>query len=1011
MKKAFLKIMLLGALAFTTPMTFTSCSKDYDDDISALQKQDSQFNDQLSALQTALTAAQSQADAAKSSAAEAIAAAKTAQQTGDDAAKAAAEAKAEAELAKQAAAEAKTEAINAAIAEVQKLMADVASKTDVNNLSDRVTELGSKIDGIQSSLNMMSSSVDELVKYEAAVKVQIDALQKFQALATTQLSDIGANIGNILSSVTALTDELSTIKAQIVTLQESSSTNASDIKAVKDLLEGVTSKIDKLSKDVDTLIGALLSRLSSVTFVPQAYVGGIPCIDFASAQYTPVKFSNGKLVGNGDDVTVTDGKTEAHYRLNPAGITIADIDKPSFMCTTATSRASSVENSPVKVNSFAIDNNGELIVYAGKTTTASLNISESKINIVALKVPISERGRLSGEKASDAVVYSEYVRVAESTFKPEIGSVATPVNHWSDSTTVYNSAYDMSIDVPVNYKEGYDLSNIVAGCKFLDGKHNSMPLEGPDGLKAYGLTLRYRVAAAPYVKTNDNTNQQAFAKVSPTGFVISRLPNLDNPNEAAVDKQPIIAVSLVDTVNNKLVDQRYLKVKFTKGTLNPVDLGEICAWTKTLSCDDIVLNFTWDQMTNIYSKLNLSKADFANIYTEMTFSGTGSVKCNINNTTGANTNPLVWTLTAADLGKILPETTKDFTVTVKFHDPKNLHGDVSMTFKVTINIILPSLYGYYDQYWQTKYSVYRVMPVQYNTPGAAATCTYNNNLWNAFTQTNNTLVKYDASNAACGAWDMQFALNDQLSGFKPGYTGSEPNMNANDDGYKLYKNGAAIPAATLNWATGHVAWLGLPTGGTNITLDKNNGGKDLVGKEIKIGIWAEINPYNYYKVTDYNLLIVPPITVNTSLTNAEFYDGVISGSVVSCATAFTMTDFRGYIVAKQNPGSSEKEKYASVLYKYYEVQDPEWDLANARIGMKNVNGSLVVDDNLSADQCISLSKAYAGASITKNGDDLIFKNNSGSNVEQACNIFIRTTVTYGWGTSQQWVKIRLNPAK
>ena len=112
-----------------------------------------------------------------------------------------------------------------------------------------------------------------------------------------------------------------------------------------------------------------------------------------------------------------------------------------------------------------------------------------------------------------------------------------------------------------------------------------------------------------------------------------------------------------------------------------------------------------------------------------------------------------------------------------------------------------------------------------------------------------------------------------------------------------------------------------------------------------------------------------------------------------------------------NP-ESDKQKYAAELWDYYEVESVEWETDKAKIGMKRQGGNIVVDDNLTADQSMPLTEAYAGASITATGSKLVFTNNSaGAGVERSCNIFIPATVKYGWGETTQWVKIRLNPGK
>lgn len=1008
MKKTFLKLLLLGVFTLSAQIAFVSCN-DYDKDIERIDQTDKDLTNQLSVLQQSLSATQSEVEAAKKAAAEAKADAVNAQTSGDAAAKAAAEAKAEAELAKEAAAQAKTDAIEAAIKEVHRLMENTASKDDIK-------ALGSKIEGIEKGLNTITTEIDNLKKFQEAVNVQITALENFQKLVETELAGIKGNMET-------MAQEISTIKNDLAYLKNNMATIANIEEAVNKACLDVQ---NKLGGEINTLIGILMNRLTSVTLIPSVYIGGIPSIDFRSVEYTPKKFdaSSGKAVNipSAKTVLVSNGKTSAKYRVNPVGVTSDDIKLPSFVSNIAEVRSSS-ENTPIKVDSYTVNSEGEMTVFASKTVTTSLNLADNKIYTVSLKVPVADKNLLNGEKTTDAVVYSEYVRLSESTFTPQIASLpytcTTPVNHYNDSIDIYKSAENTAINTSVNYAKSIDLNEMVTGCYTINNKHIEID---KDDLKTYGLEFKFAVAKGSYILGSTNTNQQEFAKVSSDGILTSKLPGGETNNKAAVGKQPIIRVSLLDTKNKNLVDQKYIKVKFTEEAQPPVNLGEIAAWTRDLTCSGITpIEFSWVQMTDlVYAKLNsgkgMSKEEFAKIYTNFSFSGNGTAT-NFADSPNAGTNAITWGFTEEQIGSIAPNTEKDYTVNIVYSDPKGLFGDVTFSFKLKVNIIKPSLVGYYEQYWSAPGTVYRITPVHYDpatmgTGAISARCKYYNNLMNGFKYINNIPLK---DMLPCGTWDIQFSKTGQTPGFTTGYTGSEPDKSttSNIGGYKLFKGTVSgNPAAYLEWENGHTAWCVdhiKPT----VILDKNNGGKDLIGKKSKMSVWAKVNNYNFFEITRYDIEFIAPLHINANIENGEFEDGVYSGSVVSCSKAFTMTDFNNYIVAKVTTNNSdEKKKYASELYQYYEVQDPNWDLVNAKIGMKYSGGSLVVDDALTADNSVKLTEAYANASITLSpAGDLVFKNNSGSKVEKACNIFIKATVTYGWGKSEEWVKIRLVPAK
>lgn len=990
MNKKFLNALLVGALFFGSAGTFVSC-KDYDDEIDGLEQKVTNLNTDLASqkesLTSALTAAQTEASAARSAA---------------DAART--EAEKAAALATSAAAEAKAEAISEVMKQVDALIGQTVSPEEVATLAGTVEGIQKGLNTLDNSLKELNTEVDAQAKAAEAMQVQLAALEKFEKSAG---------------------EDLTTIKADLASVQRQLANLGSTEEVEKMIKEANEKLTEALGGEISTLRSVIVNRLTSTTLIPKLYIDGIPAIEFRSVKYNPKRFDNGRIVNITpvSDVIVSNGQTKAYYHLNPTGVDEEDIDMPVFISNVARTRAAESENTPVRVDSYQIDRaSNVLTVWASKTITGTLELPGNEIYTVALKTPLNDNVLMDGE--SKSYVYSEYARLTETTISPVIAAnpytCGAPVNHYNDSLTIYGSVQNAMIDKTVDYKAGIDLNTLVTGCYVDANGHNHISTAE---LKSYGLEFRFAVAQGAYVLGVNGTNQQAFASVDATGKLTSKIPSGVTDNEAAVDKEPIIRVVLWDRKNGHLVDQKYIKLKFTKDAQPAVPLGPIGSFTETLGCDDIDMYFSWDEMTNqIYGKMNngagMSKEDFHKIYTQLTFSGNGTLFYGPD-VPSAGTYALMWRLTPADIATIAPAVSKDYTINATYSDPRGLNGDVTFSFQATIQVVKPSINGYYDQYWSTKYSIYPVYPVHYDpdvmgTGTITARCEYDNNLMNAFTFAPNGFIIKDLSN--CGTWDMQFTTVGQLAGFKPGYTGSQPDPStaSNIGGYNLYENGTTAPAATLVWPAGHSAWCGnVAHHSTNITLDRNNGGKDLVGKKIKVGVWAKVNAWNLYEVKTYDLDIIVPLHINNTLTNGKFYDGVYSGSIVSCAEAFTMTDFRGYIVAKTTSDrSQEKTKYAEELYQYYDVQVPEWDTQNAKIGMKNVNGSLVVDDNLTAAQSIPLRDAYANASITTDPNgNLVFKNNSGSNVEEPCNIFVKATVTYGWGTAEEWVKIRLYPAQ
>lgn len=188
-----------------------------------------------------------------------------------------------------------------------------------------------------------------------------------------------------------------------------------------------------------------------------------------------------------------------------------------------------------------------------------------------------------------------------------------------------------------------------------------------------------------------------------------------------------------------------------------------------------------------------------------------------------------------------------------------------------------------------------------------------------------------------------------------------------------------------------------------------------MNKTAHIGVWATINQYNIIPVYDYDIKFIEPLNIKASEMEDSFVDGVVSGSRIDWTKCFKMYDCFGYTVAKVTTNNTvEKLKYAADLYRYYEVQDPEWDTNNYLIGMKVSNGSVVVDNDLTVGQAMTKAELEALTtggmvpSIVVQGNELVFYSNMGSQVADYFNIWIPVKVKYGWGEVTTYVKVKVN---
>ncbi len=205
-------------------------------------------------------------------------------------------------------------------------------------------------------------------------------------------------------------------------------------------------------------------------------------------------------------------------------------------------------------------------------------------------------------------------------------------------------------------------------------------------------------------------------------------------------------------------------------------------------------------------------------------------------------------------------------------------------------------------------------------------------------------------------------------------------------------------------------------------------------KKVTMGMFLAWNSWNIELIKTYTICLVAPIDINASL-KGYFEEGLVSGSFVNCAGAFTMVDFRGYEVRENAHTAAELTKlgskaefykYCDRLYDYYECQTPVFDLTKIKYGMKYENGNVVVDNTVTIDNINSKGLTSAQINQYTNGNVVLsieqidptdapntqwlrFKNNGGSNVEEEVNVFIPATMTYGFGSVTKYVQIKLYP--
>lgn len=829
-KKSLLSMLLVAGLGLATTSTVVSC-KDYDDDISSVNKRVDDLNGQLKTLQDAL-------DKCKSECAAAHATFVTKTELGQ--AKEALTA-----LAQQAAATAKAEAIAEAIEQCKALIAGKANQADLDKLATRVASIEETLLTLKDYAKI--SYVDAADKN---LQDQIDAIKKWKEL-------IDANTAALKdkADVTYVDGKVKEINGLISDLSKKVGGLVDDMDALKKQMNELSDKVDGCEAKVNVLSVLVNKMLTSISLVPSLYIHGIEAIEFRSLAYNPVYVgTSGYLVQN-KQVRIDAGEAFATYRLSPNSVDLNTIGDYEFLAAKAAVR-SVVEDGEIKEGQAPVKFNGIknydpaqglLTVNLKKTTNEDFGnrgheLDAKKQWLVALKVnrkDMPEKGQTAAE------IYSENSILCETDFTPQIadlkkqekqwakpcawenGVIATndyldsndPLKvtaygyHFLDSVSVYESFVDENQLVYANlqYDQAHDISKWVTGCvsRVYGGDNKNVPTAWNGGtswttwkdewtarktsthehmskeeLKAYGIEFRYHIAGyanddytagnkaackAPYTKDVDHsTNQQEFARIDPvTGILIAKTPEDNIQNRAVLGKEPIIRIDLVNVNNGDIIDQRYLKVKWSEveKPVEPVTI-KIENDADILNCDSMYGEITWREFIDaVYAQIGekgLSQKQFEEIYpvskvvvTGLRWTYQNGVNTpagnatypakigtvaddglpNVFSTTNVQGDALVatWSLRPEDVKRVYFDAvsnTKTFTAHILFKSVNAAYPDVEFDWSMIIKLPdLPELNGYYDNYWlsEAMHETHDVLPVQYNTelnPTGDARMTY-----------------------------------------------------------------------------------------------------------------------------------------------------------------------------------------------------------------------------------------------------------------------------------------------
>lgn len=896
---------------------------------------------------------------------------------------------------------------------IEGIKTDVAGNTTLiaNIMNEIIPGLKEELEGKISALDTkVTEHITAFNEYKTKIDAQLLALETFKNTYETLLSGLSQELTGIKDDLSDLDDKIDGVKGDLSTLQNqvneltgenglittlkgtveeqgrTLSTLQSDLGKLQTQINGIASNLNVLAQKSS-------KRLTSITLVPTAYRDGIPNIDFFTAEFTPLGKLN-KETGLYDapatgakKVSINSEKAKVLYRLNPAGVTVEDILKPSFVQTIATSRAA---NEPVlNVVSFqkSTEDASILEVFATKNVDTKIDNAGSTNNFytVALKVPIAKENLYTWtetvdgnevtvtEKAEDAVVYSEYARVSDTWFTPAVTatpSVKEPA--WSENNLyTWDDVKTAEVLAKVDYQKPTDLTQFVTGCMNYDDKHSVMTA---DEMALFGFTIECNLFGQKYEV--DGVNQQDYATVK-DGVLTPATPK-DGKILDRLGKTPVIEVVMKDAKGN-VIAQKFFKVELSLSDAKTDFTIGYDAFE--LTCDSKWEVVTWKQINDvIISQLgfDMNKDQFVANYAATTVPNGVTVNLAA---TGEDIQPISWLITVADM--MLDGENKTLSKVIKFTNAAGLYPELTLTLKVIVNwpSKLPAFGELIPALWNN--NTLRVLPEAMAKPYNGGTATYNTNVLQG------RKTPYLTNLLDCSVWDLVFATAPK------GYEVNE------DNSYEIVLPGEeetdTPELAAMLWydeTTGDVENQILnSTQASNEKLKamffiKNNAaGIAMVEQEMTIGLGWNIeltgaDEGNAYSLGNTSIKIIKPLQkLTTSAIPAITQNSEVQTR--DLAENMSITDAFGNVF-----------KDGSDYWQYYGITLVDWTSGDMSITDKAGKNYSLADMNLTFDIDPSGKLTYTG---------------SGTAIYEDVTLNVPVTVTHKWGTLKSEVHVTIKP--
>ena len=827
----------------------------------------------------------------------------------------------------------------------------------------------------------------------------------------------------------------------------------------------------------------LSGELRSLVFNPDFYYQGIEAFDAGVYKYEalslnavsadannaadrPVSFSPVKNIEMIPDLS-------ASYWLNPSNATIdtEDASKYEFIVYNKSYTRSSVISPKIYK---AIAENGMVTVKANLDNANLIKDinNDNEVTVLALQYKADANATVITSDFA-ALKASEYTDLAICGVPGKLTTDDPTDNHlWETAAGAIgvdaSANASKVVKVAWNNDEGIDLRKFVQTHR----RSNGGACTAWDADAAAGTVekagFKYKFELVGYKSGTNQTSQSAHGNINKDGYTFrpqltkdgKQQPYGYTQSEAAMGREPVIRVQLIDTIagRNNVAAVGYFKIQITSPEAQEADVYVETATTfnyndpYTVACgnnDALTKTITWDKIEEgVYAYLGMSKEAFEGAFKLEGFtSGAQPVSQFAENTKDATALPTATINKFGEINKVLDvaegTTTEVLKWTVKNEEAyelfkKNASRTVYVRFVNTTAVkgFNPGKFYVYvgfswtpsernvdpkgeidndskiNSYWYPKNGSSVGTPKQdihgnvevVGQTGANDEFVFD--MLNAFVGNKVTIKDFDAKYSRLTTTDKFYFTTPDVTEVK-GYSGTTYVLSVSSDGTKLQANkkGQAIKEdiAILSDVTGADVNYSL------VTYQSNEYAKDVLNyadhKELgdgqtltaKVGIkCVACDPVGDIPLTNNTFNVKFLRPISVSGGNITFQDGKTGGDVQTLDLTFT--DWRDHNFT--NTSVTGGHNYF-VYYGVKSISVPE-DLIET-----NINGTREKLNEVTSKITLDYTAPSTnGTQIYANSYGYLKYENNGTTVGNF-ELYIPVDVTYYWGTMRAWITAKV----